>query len=372
MSALTLAFAATVLSLIGPAAARADGLAPGDLLVHPAIRHGELALYPVSFRTPRAPAWDFILLDEGLADGSVRIRETAAPAEAADTGGGRAPEARAQGGPQTEAQAPARASARPQVEQVQAQQVQQMVSGDGAQVNRLSVQNASARPLLLLAGEMVKGAKQDRIIAHDVVIAAGTRIDDLDVFCVESGRWTAQSAEFSSAKAVSGAAVRATAQLEKSQAAVWSTVSGYNAAVGASSATESLNAAYEKPDVKVRIEAAQRRLDTLLESVPDPCGVLVAIGGRFVVADLFGSADLFRRLRDKLLAGYLIDTVAATPVEADPPGIDEARRYLAAMLEAPRSPDWRGGELLVERFQAAGVRGARSSWRGSDLHVNGY
>ena len=70
---------------------------------------------------------------------------------------------------------------------------------------------------------------------------------------MESGRWAAESKEFSSARTVSGAAVRATAQLDKSQAAVWSKVSGYNAAVGAASATESLNAAYDKPEVRERM-----------------------------------------------------------------------------------------------------------------------
>jgi hypothetical protein len=352
----SLASRAALLLLVA-GAAWADALAPADLVVHPAIRDGELALFPIAPRAPRAPAWDFILLDEGLAAGSVTITEIAAPEEAAGSrAGARAENVDAQRNQQVQ----------------QDPRVQQMVSGDGAQVNHLSVRNASDRPLLLIAGEMVRGAKQDRIVAHDVAIPPGTSADDLDVFCVESGRWIADSTEFSSARAVSGAAVRATAQLEKSQAAVWSKVSGYNAAVGASSATESLNAAYDKPEVKEWMTASQARLEAALAGVPDACGAVLAVGGRFVVADLFGSPDVFRRLRGKLLAGYLLDAVSTKPTQADPPGTEEASRYLAAMLEAPRVEDWRGCELLVERFETSAVRGTRSSWRGDDLHVNGY
>jgi hypothetical protein len=153
---------------------------------------------------------------------------------------------------------------------------------------------------------------------------------------------------------------------------VWDEVSKYNEAVGAASDTESLNAAYDKPEVQERIAAAQARIGAQLAGTPGACGAVVAVGGSIVVADVFGSPDLFRRLRGKLLAGYVIDAISATPVGRAPPGIDEARAYLAALLGAQRSEDWRGGELVIWRIETAETRGTASSWRRAEIHVNGY
>src|SRR5271168_4038679 len=56
-----------------------------------------------------------------------------------------------------------------------------------ASVNQLVLVNRSKRPLLLLAGELVSGGKQDRIIAKDRIVAPGAEPLPLDVFCVEHG-----------------------------------------------------------------------------------------------------------------------------------------------------------------------------------------
>ena len=60
-----------------------------------------------------------------------------------------------------------------------------------AEVNRLVLVNNSKRPLLLLAGEIVTGGKQDRVIGKDRIVPAESDPVDLSVFCVEPGRWVA-------------------------------------------------------------------------------------------------------------------------------------------------------------------------------------
>ena len=67
---------------------------------------------------------------------------------------------------------------------------------DGAQVNQLVLVNNSKRPLILLAGEIVTGGKQDRVIGKDRIIPAESDPVDLGVFCVEPGRWTGSSDRF--------------------------------------------------------------------------------------------------------------------------------------------------------------------------------
>jgi hypothetical protein len=56
----------------------------------------------------------------------------------------------------------------------------------GPSVNQLVLINRSKRPLLLLAGELVSGGKQDRIIAKDRIVPVGADPLPLNVFCVET------------------------------------------------------------------------------------------------------------------------------------------------------------------------------------------
>ena len=57
----------------------------------------------------------------------------------------------------------------------------------GASVNQLVLINRGKRPLLLLAGEIVTGGKQDRVIGKDRIVPAESDPVDLSVFCVEPG-----------------------------------------------------------------------------------------------------------------------------------------------------------------------------------------
>ena len=81
----------------------------------------------------------------------------------------------------------------------------------GAQVNQLVLINNSKRPLLLLAGEIVTGGKQDRIIGKDRLVPAESDPVDLSVFCVEPGRWVARSEKFAAPMAMVQPSVRDTA-----------------------------------------------------------------------------------------------------------------------------------------------------------------
>ncbi len=71
----------------------------------------------------------------------------------------------------------------------------------GASVNQLVLINRSKRPLLLLAGELVSGGKQDRVIGKDRIVPVGAPPLPLDVFCVEHGRWTGSS-QFAAANTI--------------------------------------------------------------------------------------------------------------------------------------------------------------------------
>src|SRR5947209_12996518 len=75
---------------------------------------------------------------------------------------------------------------------------------ESAQVNSLVLVNNSKRPLLLLAGEIVTGGKQDRIIGKDRLVPAESDPIDLGDFCVEPGPWVGSSSQFHGLESMGG------------------------------------------------------------------------------------------------------------------------------------------------------------------------
>src|SRR5271156_3393425 len=83
----------------------------------------------------------------------------------------------------------------------------------GPQVNQLVLINRGKRPLILLAGEVVSGGKQDRVIGKDRIVPVGAAPLPLDVFCVEHGRWSS-GATFVASKTIVHPSVREKAAVD--------------------------------------------------------------------------------------------------------------------------------------------------------------
>src|SRR6185312_12248699 len=134
------------------------GQIPAEYKLLAPISHGDLTIFPVV----AAKAHDtsgFLTLDEGIRSGEVVVTEVGA--------------------------IHGMIRRRPQIQNYR-----------GAEVNRLVLVNSSKRPLILLAGEVVTGGKQDRVVGKDRIVPAESDPVDLSVFCVEPGRWVASSAKF--------------------------------------------------------------------------------------------------------------------------------------------------------------------------------
>jgi len=124
------------------------------------ITHGDLTVFPVVSAKVHDTS-DFITLDEGIRSGEVVVTEVG---NLHSTMRRRPP--------------------------------YQTRTYQGAEVNRLVLVNNSKHPLILLAGEVVTGGKQDRVVGKDRIVPAESDPVDLSVFCVEHGRWTESSAKF--------------------------------------------------------------------------------------------------------------------------------------------------------------------------------
>src|SRR5437899_468024 len=203
----------------------------------------------------------------------------------------------------------------------------------GASVNQLVLINRSRRPLLLLAGELVSGGKQDRVIGKDRIVPVGAPPLPLDVFCVEHGRWTGSS-QFAAANTIVHPSVRESAAVDQVQTKVWESVrNGTNmkaspaappakiaqpniqGAIAGNGRTEAYEKIYVSQAVGVSIDdfvnEVQRRFSQTTAGLKNErvVGVVVAYGGDVAWSDIFASSDLFDHYWHKLLRSYAVEAL---------------------------------------------------------------
>jgi hypothetical protein len=63
-------------------------------------------------------------------------------------------------------------------------------------VNELALENLSKEfDVFIQSGDIVKGGKQDRVLAVSIILPARSGRISISAFCVESGRWTKRGGE---------------------------------------------------------------------------------------------------------------------------------------------------------------------------------
>ncbi len=241
----------------------------------------------------------------------------------------------------------------------------------GSQVNQLVLVNRGKRPLLLLAGEVVSGGKQDRIIGKDRIVPIGSAPLPLDVFCVEHGRWTGDSMNFSAAETMVHPTVREQAAVKQDQSQVWAAVRDETPKVGESESvtvegqargmsagaaggvaaappalpqaaiggviseapTQSYRRIYQSPMVQNSVEGfaeeMSRRFDRATSGIKGGhvVGVVVAFGDDVAWSDIFASSQLFDTYWPKLLRSYVVEALTR-PAFRQAATIDDARDFL--------------------------------------------
>jgi len=190
-------------------------------------------------------------------------------------------------------------------------------------VNELALENTSDKPIFVLAGEVLQGGRQDRIIGRDLVIAPGEKAP-LASFCVEQGRWSAHAddpdkgAHFGSAKALANAPVRYAAQVAADQGSVWANTAAVNASLAAEPETGTYLASLEKAEEHPEVEEIAGRILAAFERTRGVRGLVVAVDpdtdGELICAEVFGDEALYRALEGKLVRAYALDAVTRNAV----------------------------------------------------------
>lgn len=269
-------------------------------------------------------------------------------------------------------------------------------SGGGAQVNQLVLVNRGKKPLLLLAGEVVSGGKQDRIIGKDRIIPIGAQPLPLDVFCVEHSRWTSGGDTFAAAKTMVHPTVREQAAVDQDQNKVWAAVRGdamgsgsgggtsaeaaaharaqsemssslevtapritsrqLSTVVASAAPTEGYRSIYQSAAVGPSVEnfalEVERRFNRATSGLKGEhvVGVIIAFGGEVAWSDIFASSQLFDAYWPKLLRSYAVEALTR-PATRETVSLVDARDFLRPATGHVREESEPGVYRWQERSQ---------------------
>jgi len=202
---------------------------------------------------------------------------------------------------------------------------------DDARVNTLFVENISADTIIILGGELIRGGKQDRMIAQDFMLPPHSGKIDVGVYCVEHGRWSApnEDVKFKEAMPMAPNKVRKAGSKERNQQKVWEEVEDISAMMDLKITTGALAHAMNSEEFN---KVLQKYADCYKTGWPDEVvGVVAVMGDEIVGCDLFASPTLFNKYFPSLLKSYTGNAAsAAKEIKLNYMDVDQ---YLKGLLD---------------------------------------
>jgi len=197
---------------------------------------------------------------------------------------------------------------------------------EGGVVPELKVINRGEKPVLLLDGEELYGAKQNRVLNTTILLREKSETV-IPVSCTEHGRWSYRTSHFEDSGHIMSAKIRsvkntsvyenlkAMSVFRSDQGAVWDEIAIQAHLNKVSPVTGAMK------DV---LEAKKEELDSFLEHFPavtDQNGLLVLVNGEVVGLDRVSKKEAFKIIHPKLIRSYVMDALTEKPSkEKETPG----------------------------------------------------
>jgi hypothetical protein len=219
-------------------------------------------------------------------------------------------------------------------------------------VPELKVVNRSDRMVLILDGEELVGAKQNRIV-NTTILIAGSTTTVIPVSCVEQGRWSYRSSKFSSEKRMMASRLRASkadqvkfslknsGRFSSDQSAIWNQVEKMAMQRKAVSPSMAMSEIYRKEAPSLEKYAKH------FELTGSQVGAVFMINGQVAGMDCFGKPETFAKVFEKLVESYALDAI-------DSSGKDREKAKNGTKTEAGKFIEASSG-CRVEARQSVGL-----------------
>lgn len=245
---------------------------------------------------------------------------------------------------------------------------------EGGAVPFIQVVNRGGEAVLLLDGEEMVGAKQDRILNTSILVAAGVSLR-IPVSCVEQGRWGYRSRRFGSAGRTLYASLRSqkAAQVYASlstghghaanQGDIWSALHEKARAYGVESRTAAMGDVFEARSDRLA------EYGRTLAPVEGQVGAIMYGARAWWGLELLAGPALFGKAWPRLLSGYAMDALAVEAKEGTP---EEPALRLQALLAAEVEAFPAVGSGEDYRFRGPGLVGAALVAEGRVAHLMAF
>jgi hypothetical protein len=240
---------------------------------------------------------------------------------------------------------------------------------DQASVPEVIVENRGKAHVLLLAGEILLGGKQNRVLSVDLLLPPQSGPRNIAVYCVEQGRWAGSSKGFQARGSFAAPGLRSKVLERAPQPSIWAEVEHYSRRAAASSPTRSYQAIYEQGEVQRHLAEVERKVDS--RNASGALGAAVFVGERLVGIDLFFGRELFGREWPKLLRAQALEAFGL----GEPAHVDDRRmrarveEVLRAAASAEGTPQESPGVGELFAFRLPAHRGAALLFEGRVIHL---
>jgi len=197
------------------------------------------------------------------------------------------------------------------------------ISANGS-VPELLVVNRGNKPVLLIDGEELAGAKQNRVLNTSILLkeASETKIP---VSCTEQGRWAYASKAFSESGHVMNYRARykktqsvhcsleATGTYHSDQGEVWYGIANLQAKACAPSPTSAMSDVYKAREVDLH------RCDEIFKSAPNQVGLVAFINDQTAGMDMVSLTASYAEIHAKLVRSYALDGLLEPKLQTPAP-----------------------------------------------------
>lgn len=247
------------------------------------------------------------------------------------------------------------------------------VSRQGS-VPELKVKNKAKTPVLLLDGEELVGAKQNRVLNTTILLKEKSETV-IPVSCTEQGRWSYTSKELSDSGTVLTPKLRlikaqtVSDSLEDSreyrsdQGTVWEGINAISEETGTHSRTGAMKDVYE---------AKKSDLDAYLKAfkyVPHQKGLLIFINRKIVGFDFISLESAFKVLHPKLVKSYAMEALVGKKEKSKKPDVKKAKAFVDELSACEEKKYESVGKGWDYRFQGKDVVGSALVYQNKPIHL---
>ncbi len=241
-------------------------------------------------------------------------------------------------------------------------------------VPELKVHNNGDERVLILDGEELAGAKQNRVINTTILIRRRSSCV-IPVSCTEQGRWDLERPDFEESGVVMPPRMRhaKTAAVTESlhncctyvgdQGEVWDQINDLSALAGVDAPTGAMRDVFDQR--KGQLAEYERRFAV----EQGQTGLLVMIDGKVAGMDILSSSRAFAVIAPKLIRSYAMDALLARSARYERPKTRTANLFIGAAIRSAAKAYKSVGHGIDWRFEGRAIVGSALVYRNCVIHL---